>query len=118
MSSPSDRPRPAHHRAATALAVAAAIGGFLFGFDSSVINGAVSSITEHFRLGGVVTGDFADTLFRAAAFARVAAAGRAQAEEHEVTGSAYDSDLAAARLLTLADQLEYAGRLELDGKLA
>jgi hypothetical protein len=69
-------------------------------------------------LGGVVTGDFADTLFRAAAFARVAAAGRAQAEEHEVAGSAYDSDLAAARLLTLADQLETAGRLELDGKLA
>ena len=69
-------------------------------------------------LGGVVTGDFADTLFRAAAFARVAAAGRAQAEEHEVAGSAYASDLAAARLLTLADQLENAGRLELDGKLS
>jgi len=56
MSSPTERPRPSHHRAATGLAVAAAIGGFLFGFDSSVINGAVSSITDHFHLGGVVTG--------------------------------------------------------------
>jgi hypothetical protein len=67
-------------------------------------------------LSGVVVGDFADTVFRAAAFARVAAAGRAQAEE--VAGSSYVSDLAAARLLTLADQLERAGRLELDGRLS
>jgi hypothetical protein len=67
-------------------------------------------------LSGVVVGDFADTVFRAAAFARVAAAGRAQAEE--IAGSSYISDLAAARLLTLADQLERAGRLELDGRLS
>jgi hypothetical protein len=67
-------------------------------------------------LGGVVVGDFADTIFRAAAFARVAAAGRAQADD--AGDSSYDSDLAAARLLTLADQLQRAGRLELDGKLA
>jgi hypothetical protein len=67
-------------------------------------------------LGGVVVGDFADTIFRAAAFARVAAAGRAQ---HDHAGeSTYDSDLAAARLLTLADQLQHAARLELDGRLA
>lgn len=67
-------------------------------------------------LGGVVVGDFADTVFRAAAFARVAAAGRSQAEA--VGGSSYVSDLAAARLLTLAEQLERAARLELDGKLS
>lgn len=67
-------------------------------------------------LSGVVIGDFADTVFRAAAFARVAAAGRAQADA--VAGSSYDSDLAAARLLTLAEQLERAARLELDGKLS
>jgi hypothetical protein len=67
-------------------------------------------------LGGVVIGDFADTVFRAAAFARVAAAGRAQTDA--VAGSSYDSDLAAARLLTLAEQLERAARLELDGKLS
>jgi hypothetical protein len=66
-------------------------------------------------LGGVVVGDFADTVFRAAAFARVAAAGRSQAD---VAGSSYDSDLAAARLLTLAEQLEHAGRLELEGRLS
>src|SRR4051812_13571750 len=69
-------------------------------------------------LGGVVTGDFADTLFRASAFARVAAAGRAQAEEHEHAGSPYDADLAAARLLTLAEQLQNAGRLELEDNLS
>jgi hypothetical protein len=67
-------------------------------------------------LGGVVVGDFADTIFRAAAFARVAAAGRALSDE--AAGSSYHSDLAAARLLTLAEQLQSAGRLELDGKLA
>lgn len=66
-------------------------------------------------LGGVVIGDFADTIFRAAAFARVAAAGRAHAEA--VDGSSYDTDLAASRLHTLADQLQRAGHLELDGRL-
>jgi sugar porter (SP) family MFS transporter len=38
------------NRRVTALAVAAAVGGFLFGFDSSVINGAVQSITDEFGL--------------------------------------------------------------------
>lgn len=66
-------------------------------------------------LRGVVVGDFADTLFRASAFARVAAAGRAQAEA--TGGSSYTSDLAASRLLTLAEQLEQAGRTELAGNL-
>ncbi|MCZ4499561.1 MAG: hypothetical protein JWQ74_2114 [Marmoricola sp.] len=65
-------------------------------------------------LRGVVVGDFADTLFRAAAFARVAAAGRSRAES---TVSSYSSDLSAARLLTLGEQLERAARLELDGTL-
>ncbi|MET0812897.1 MAG: sugar porter family MFS transporter [Microbacterium sp.] len=41
---------------AIALAVAAAVGGFLFGFDSSVINGAVDSIDQNFELGSVLTG--------------------------------------------------------------
>jgi hypothetical protein len=63
-------------------------------------------------LGGVVTGDLADTLFRAAAFARVSATGRAAEEP-----ASHDRDLSAARLLTLADQLQAAARLELDGRL-
>ena len=69
-------------------------------------------------LGGVVVGDFADTLFRAAAFARVAAAGRVHGDP-EVTASAssYASDVSASRLLTLADQLERAAHLELTGAL-
>lgn len=66
-------------------------------------------------LRGVVVGDFADTLFRAAAFARVAAAGRAQVET--AGGSTYTSDLAAARLLTLSEQLHQAAKLELDARL-
>lgn len=37
------RKHPSHHKA-FGLAVAAAVGGFLFGFDSSVINGAVDAI--------------------------------------------------------------------------
>ncbi|KQO97845.1 MFS transporter [Leifsonia sp. Leaf264] len=38
------------------LAVSAAVGGFLFGFDSSVINGAVDSIQQDFGLNDVITG--------------------------------------------------------------
>jgi hypothetical protein len=79
-------------------------------------------------LRGIRVGDFADTLFRASAFARVTAAGRAHSD-HPTPGrdegagsteadSTYASDLSAARLLTMAEQLEAAGRLELAGKLA
>ncbi|RNL64194.1 hypothetical protein EFK50_06580 [Nocardioides marmoriginsengisoli] len=66
-------------------------------------------------LSGVVVGEFADTLFRAAAFARVTAAGRARTESDH--GSSYQVDLSASRLLTLADQLHHAARLELEGRL-
>lgn len=43
-------------RRAIGLSVAAAVGGFLFGFDSSVINGAVDSISSNFAMNGVLTG--------------------------------------------------------------
>ncbi len=43
-------------RRAVALSVAAAVGGFLFGFDSSVINGAVDSIQSHFDLQELLKG--------------------------------------------------------------
>ena len=45
-----------HPARATAISIAAAVGGFLFGFDTSVINGAVDSIESHFSLGSGVTG--------------------------------------------------------------
>lgn len=67
-------------------------------------------------LRGVRVGDFADTLFRAAAFTRLVAAGRAHLDHGEA--SSYRSDLSASRLLTMAEQLEAAGRLELAGRLA
>ncbi|MWB99677.1 sugar porter family MFS transporter [Agromyces seonyuensis] len=41
---------------AIGLAVAAAVGGFLFGFDSSVINGAVDSLEADFGLNDFITG--------------------------------------------------------------
>jgi SP family sugar:H+ symporter-like MFS transporter len=44
------------HRKAMALAISAAVGGFLFGFDSSVINGAVEAIEGQFDLSSSVTG--------------------------------------------------------------
>jgi hypothetical protein len=78
-------------------------------------------------LRGVVVGDFADTLYRAAAFARVAAAGRSligAPEEVRDNGAweraaaTYRADLSAAKLVTMADQLEHAARLELLGQLA
>ena len=62
-------------------------------------------------LRGIRVGEFADTLFRAAAFARVTAAGRAH-HDHGDTSS-YRSDVSASRLMTMADQLEAAARLEL-----
>jgi sugar porter (SP) family MFS transporter len=47
---------PATNRKVIALAVAGAFGGFLFGFDSSVINGAVEAIRGQFGLSEAVTG--------------------------------------------------------------
>ncbi len=43
-------------RRAIGLAVSAAVGGFLFGFDSSVINGAVSAIQGRFELSETLIG--------------------------------------------------------------
>ncbi|RWZ68367.1 MFS transporter [Labedella populi] len=48
--------RTPYGRRAVALSIAAAVGGFLFGFDSSVINGAVDSIDGNFELGSALTG--------------------------------------------------------------
>ena len=48
--------RSPYGRRAVILAVAGAVGGFLFGFDSSVINGAVDSIQTDFGLNDVVKG--------------------------------------------------------------
>ncbi len=61
-------------------------------------------------LRGIVQGDFADVLFRASAFARVIAAGRAATEE-----TSADS---ASRMQHLADDLESAARQELSSGLA
>ena len=38
------------------ISIVAAIGGFLFGFDTSVINGAVKAITDQFGLGSALSG--------------------------------------------------------------
>jgi len=61
-------------------------------------------------LRGIAGGDFADVLFRAAAFARVVATGRA--------GLPDPSDTDVRRMLGLAEQLEAAGHAELDRGLA
>ncbi|HJQ07645.1 MAG TPA: hypothetical protein VJ872_19495 [Nocardioides sp.] len=53
-------------------------------------------------LRGIASGDFADVLFRASAFARIVAAGRATEAHGEVR-----------RMLVLAEQLEAAGHAEL-----
>jgi hypothetical protein len=61
-------------------------------------------------LRGIAEGEFADVLFRAAAFARVVATGRAadpSVDHHDV-----------ARMLRLAEQLEAAGHQELHHGLA
>ena len=47
-------PHPYKNKA-IGLAVAAAVGGFLFGFDSSVINGAVDAIEGEFDIDPAAT---------------------------------------------------------------
>jgi hypothetical protein len=61
-------------------------------------------------LRGIAVGDFADVLLRAAAFARVVATGRATLPD--------GNTLAAARMQSVADQLDRAARLEIAGHLA
>ena len=61
-------------------------------------------------LRGITRGDFAVTLFRAAAFARIVAAGRA------ALGSASHEEI--TRMLALSEQLEAAGRVEIRDTLA
>ncbi len=60
-------------------------------------------------LRGIAISDFADVLFRAAAFARVVATGRA--------GLPDIPDDRVTRMLALSEQLEAAGHLELAGRL-
>lgn len=61
-------------------------------------------------LRGIARGDFAVTLLRAAAFARVVATGRAVLERDDHDGT--------SRMLRLAEQLEHAGHAELAGTLS
>lgn len=61
-------------------------------------------------LRGIARGDFAVTLFRAAAFARIVAAGRA------ALGSATHQEI--SRVLVLSEQLEAAGHGEIANTLA
>ena len=62
MSTPEPRsgagPAPAQHlnTKVVGISIAAAVGGFLFGFDTSVINGAVNALSDEFSLGAGLTG--------------------------------------------------------------
>jgi SP family sugar:H+ symporter-like MFS transporter len=51
-----DRKNTNSFRYVVFIAAAAAMGGFLFGYDSSVINGAVTGIQKHFNVGSNQTG--------------------------------------------------------------
>jgi hypothetical protein len=65
-------------------------------------------------LRGIAVSDFADVLFRAAAFARVVATGRATLEESTEKRATEN----VARMLLVAEQLEAAGHEELAHGLA
>lgn len=45
-----------HTRRVVMISIGAAVGGFIFGFDSSVINGAIDAVTDQFGLSSGVTG--------------------------------------------------------------
>ncbi|NUR26045.1 MAG: sugar porter family MFS transporter [Catenulispora sp.] len=51
-----DRAQPAVAPRIVFIAAAAALGGFLFGYDSAVINGAVTGIQHDFKVGSGTTG--------------------------------------------------------------
>ena len=63
-------------------------------------------------LRGIVSSDFADVLWRASAVLHVLGAGRA------LTESGASSIRESARMITLAEELERAGHLELSGRLS
>lgn len=52
----SDTSNPRTNVKVIALALAGAVGGFLFGFDSSVVNGAVDAVRKQFSLSASLTG--------------------------------------------------------------
>ena len=52
----SDTPSTRTNAKVIALAVAGAVGGFLFGFDSSVVNGAVDAVRKQFSLSASLIG--------------------------------------------------------------
>ena len=52
----SDSSTPKTNLKVVGLAVAGAVGGFLFGFDSSVVNGAVDAVHQQFNLSAALTG--------------------------------------------------------------
>ncbi|MGV0790988.1 sugar porter family MFS transporter [Mycolicibacterium sp. XJ1819] len=45
-----------HSARVVRIAAVAALGGLLFGYDSAVINGAISAVRDHFRIGELVVG--------------------------------------------------------------
>lgn len=45
-----------HTRRVVLISIGAAVGGFIFGFDSSVINGAINAVTDQFGLSAGITG--------------------------------------------------------------
>jgi MFS transporter, SP family, sugar:H+ symporter len=47
---------PEHHGGVLMVATAAALGGFLFGYDTAVINGAVDAIKDSFHIGSTYVG--------------------------------------------------------------
>jgi hypothetical protein len=69
-------------------------------------------------LRGIADGDFADVLLRAAAFARVVATGRATLPSPTTSARRGEPVEMTVRMLTLAEQLEHAGHLELGRSLA
>ena len=73
---------------------------------------------KHAEVQGIAVGDFATSLDRAAAFARVVSVGRGELAGDDSTDLAMHQTLSAVRLLTLADQLEAAARAERAGSLA
>ncbi|MBE9197466.1 MFS transporter, partial [Synechocystis sp. LEGE 06083] len=55
-SSPSPPQSTANVKFVLLISGVAALGGFLFGFDTAVINGAVAALQKHFQTDSLLTG--------------------------------------------------------------
>ena len=70
------------------IAISAALGGFLFGYDTAVINGAVSSIEATFQISASVLGFTVSSALLGSAAGAIGAGSQVRRERKEIETAA------------------------------